>query len=246
MVLFSADLTVIQDSIIKISDKVARDYLELENLQNSHKGCTQFADMVIDFIRRKLFEYFKSKKPSYDIIFQGEDNRDREFNSDMRYLISPLCGKINLVHAIPYFSVSIALQKKTKEGEYKTICGIVDNPITQETFTVEEGKGAYVNSRRIRVSSRSRLDDSLVVIKNVENRDFMSRVMKKYKNIMVTNCEILNICNVASGKYDITVLDKSAVYQELSLLLVKEAGGLTKKLETGEIVVCNDLLYSQI
>ena len=119
MVLFSADLTVIQDSIIKISDKIARDYVELENLQNSHKGCTQFADMLVDFIQRRLFEYFKSKKPAYDIIFQGEDIKNREYNSNMRYLINPLCGRINLVHAIPYFSVSVALQKKTKEGEYK-------------------------------------------------------------------------------------------------------------------------------
>lgn len=246
MALFSGDLTVIQDSIVKISDKVARDYVELENLQNSNKGCIQFTDMLIDFIKRKLFEYFKTKKPYYDIIFQGEDNSGMEFNADMRYLISPLCGKINLIHAIPYFSISIALQKKTKEGDYKTICGIIDNPITQETFTVEDGKGAYVNSRRIRVSSRSNFDDSLVVVKNMEDKDFMSRIMKKYKNIMVTNCEVLNICNVASGKYDITILNKSMVYQELSLLLVKEAGGLVKKLETGEIVVCNDLLYSQI
>ena len=123
---------------------------------------------------------------------------------------------------------------------------IKDNPITQETFTVEEGKGAYVNSRRIRVSSRSRLDDSLAVIKNTENKDFILRAMRKYKNLAMTNCEALNICNVACGKYDITVLNKNTIFQELPLLLVKEAGGLTKKMENGDIVVCNDLLYSQI
>lgn len=244
MVLFSADLNVIQDSILKISDKISRDFVELENLQNSHKGSTQFTDMIIDFVKRKLFEYFKSKKPNYDIMFLGENSA--EFKADSRYLISPLCGKMNLSHAIPYFSVSVALQRKNKEGEYKTVCGVIDNPITQETFTVEEGKGAYVNARRIRVSSRLRLDDALVAIKNVDNKAFMTNCIKKYKNIMVTNCEVLNICNVANGKYDVTVLDKTAPYQELSLLLVKEAGGLTKKGENGEIIVCNDLLYSQL
>lgn len=246
MVLFSADLTVINDSIVKIGDKVSRDYIELENLQNSHKGCVQFADMIVDFIKRKLFDYFKNKKPSYDIIFQDEDNKNREFNSDMRYLINPLCGKINLAHAIPYFSISIALQKRTKEGEYKTICGIIDNPITQETFIVEEGKGAYLNSRRIRVSSRSRLDDCVVAIKNSKDKDFLFKFIKKYKNIMITNCDILNICNIANGKYDIAILDKNLPSYDLPLLLVKEAGGLIKKLETGEIIVCNDLLYSQV
>lgn len=246
MALFSADLNVIQDSITKVSDKIVRDYVEIGNLQNSHKGCVQFADMLVDFIKKKLYEYFKSKKPSYDIMFQGESYNEADFNSNMRYLISPLCGKINLIHAIPYFSVSVALMKKMNDGGYKTICGVIDNPITQETFAVEEGKGAYVNSRRIRVSSRSSLDDALVVIKNFEDKEFMSRIINKYKNLMVTNCEVLNICNVASGKYDIAVLKKSAVYQELSLLMVKEAGGLVKKMENGELVVCNDLLYSQI
>lgn len=246
MALVSGDLTVIKDSIVKISDKIARDYVELENLQNSHKGCVQFSDMLIDFVRRKLFEYFKTKKPTYDIIFLGEDNKGIDFKSDSRYLISPLCGKINLIHAIPYFSVSVALQRKNNEGEFKTVCGIIDNPITQETFTVEEGKGAYMNSRRLRVSSKSRLEDSLIVIKNVENKDFVVKCIKNYKNIMVTNCEVLNICNVASGKYDMTILDKSSPYQDLSLLLVREAGGLIKKLEGGEIAVCGDSLYSQI
>ncbi len=245
MVLFSGDLNIIQDSIRKISDKIARDYVELEILQNSHKGCAKFTEMTIDFIKRKLFEYFKSKKPFYDIVFLGDDIKEDELKSEFRYLISPLCGKINLIHAIPYFSISIALFKRDSEGKFKTICGIIDNPITQETFIVEDGKGAYVNSRRIRVSSRSNLSDALVVIKNVENKDFIVNCVKKYNNLMMTNCEVLNICNVASGKYDATILDKSAAYQELSLLLVKEAGGLIKRLNTGEIIVCNDLLYSQ-
>ncbi|MDD2840358.1 MAG: hypothetical protein PHY80_04520 [Rickettsiales bacterium] len=245
MVLFSGDLNVIQDSIRKVSDKIARDYVELEILQKSHKGCIQFTDMAIDSIKNKLFDYLKYKKPYYDITFLDEDIKDSELKSDSRYIISPLCGKINLMHAIPYFVISVALLKKDAEGNFKTICGVIDNPITQETFVVEDGKGAYVNSRRIRVSSRSNFNDALVAIKNVDNKDFLINCVKKYNNLMITNCEVLNICNVATGKYDATILDKSATYQDLSLLLVKEAGGLIKKLDTGEVVVCNDLLYSQ-
>ena len=246
MVLFSAELTVIKDSIIKISDKVARDYVELEILQNSQRSPDQFVEMTIDFIRKKMFEYFKSKKPHYDIIFQGENNKGIDFKSEYRYLITPMCGKINLIHAIPYFSISVALLKRNKDGEYKTVCGLIDNPITQETYLAEEGRGAYVNSRRIRISSRPNLDDAFVVIKNVDDRDFICSCIKKYKNITVTNCEILNICSVASGKYDLTVLNKAADYQELALLLFKEAGGIIKTTENGEVVLCNELLSSKI
>lgn len=245
MAFFSGDLNIIQDSIRKVSDKVARDYVELEILQNSHKGCEQFTNLSVDFVRKKLFEFLSYKKPTYDILFLGDEIKGSELKSDFVYLISPLCGKINLMHAVPYFSISVALLKRDSDGNFKTICGVIDSPITQETFIVEDGKGAYVNSRRIRVSSRSNLNDALVVIKNVENKDFIVNCIKKYNNLVMTNCEVLNICNVANGKYDATILDKSAVYQDLSLLLVKEAGGLTKRLNTGEIVVCNDLLYSQ-
>ena len=246
MVLFSAELSVIKDSIVKVGDKITRDFVELEVLQNSTRGSEEFVEKTVEFVRKKMFEYFKSKKPNYDIIFQGESNKGIDFKSEYRYLISPLCGKINLAHAIPYFSVSVALLKRNKEGEYKTICGLIDNPITQETYFVEEGKGAFVNSRRIRVSSRSNLDEALTVIKNVDDKQFMCSCIKKYKNIAITNCEVLNVCAVASGKYDITILNKAADYQELSLLLFKEAGGLIKKTENGELILCNELLGSKI
>jgi len=246
MVLFSGDLNIIQESVVKVGDKVARDYVELENLQNSYKSCEKFADMLIDSIKRKLFEYLSSKKPSVSILFQDESHSDETFDSDMRYIVDPLCGRLNLIHAIPYFSISVALQKKMRDGEYKTVCGVIDSPVMQETFMVEDGKGAYVNSRRLRVSARSRLDDSIVAIKNNSNKEFIVKIINKYKNVILTNCEALNICNVASGKYDIAILDSSSIHQDLSLLLVKEAGGFVKKLETGEVVVCNNLLYSQI
>lgn len=245
MVLFSADLSIIQDSIIKVGDKISRDFVELENLQNSYKGSTKFAELIIEFIKRRLFEHLKTKKPNYDVVFYDDKNEDK-FQSDYRYLINPICGVVNLVHAIPYFCVSIALQKKNKDGIYQTLCGVIDSPITQETFVVEQGKGAYVNSRRIRVSSRSSIDDALTVIKNTQNRDFIIKCLQKYKLLNITNCDILNICNVASGKFDITVLEKNNIFLELPILLLKEAGGLVKTGENQEVILCNDLLESQI
>ncbi len=246
MALFSGDLTIIQDSIIKVSDKIARDFVELENLQSSHRGPEQFANMTIEFIKIKLFDYFKAKKPHYDIIFLDEKYNEQDFHSSFRYLINPLCGKINLLHAIPYFAISIALQKKDKNGEFKTICGIIDNPITQETFIVEEGRGAYVNARRIRVSSRSNLEQALVVINSTGDKDFKNKYINKYKNVAITNCDILNICNLANGKYDIAILQQNNINYELPLLLVKEAGGLIKELENNGLIITNELLNSQI
>lgn len=245
MVLFSADLTVIQDSIIKVGDKISRDFVELENLQNSYKGSAKFAELIVDFVKKRLYEYLKSKKPSYGILFSDEVNKE-DTECNFRYLINPLCGKINLMHAIPYFCISIALQKKNKEGEFQTICGLIDSPITQETFIVEQGKGAYVNSRRIRVSSRMSIDEALIAIKDTNNKDFLIKNIKKYKNVNITNCDILNVCNVANGKFDATIIEKNNIFLELPILLVKEAGGLVKINDNQELILCNDLLYSQL
>lgn len=245
MVLFSADLTVIQDSIIKVGDKISRDFVELENLQNSYKGSARFTELIVDFVKKRLYEYLKSKKPSYDIIFSDEINEENN-NCNFRYLINTICGKVNLMHAIPYFCISIALQKKDKEGKFQTICGLIDNPITQETFMVEQGKGAYVNTRRIRVSSRNDINTSLIVIKNTDNKDFLIKNIKKFKNINITNCDILNVCNVANGKYDATIIEKNNIFLELPILLLKEAGGLVKTNENQELILSNDLLYSQL
>lgn len=245
MVLFSPDLAVIQDSVIKVGDKISRDFVELENLQSSYKGSVKFAELVVEFTKKRLFEYFTTKKPNYDVIFSDENNEEK-FNSDCRYLISPICGKTNLIHSIPYFCISIALQKKNKDGIYQTMCGLIDSPITRETFIVEQGKGAYVNSRRIRVSSRSNINEALAVIRNTSNKEFVIKCLQKYKKLNVTNCEVLNICNVANGKFDFTIIEKNDIFLELPILLLKEAGGLVKLGTDQELILCNDLLYSQI
>lgn len=243
---FSSDLTVMKDSIVKISDKIIRDFTELENLQNSQKSCEQFSEKLVEYIQDKLMEYFKTKKPLNDVVFLDKNNNLGESTLSARYVISPIYGIINLIHAIPYFSVCIALQRKDKDGNFKTMCGLVDNPITNETFLVEEGKGAYVNSRRLRISSRSKLSDAMVAIQNSNDKNFICNCVKKYDNLVITNCEILNLCNTASGKFDVTILNKGLnPIQELGLLFVQEAGGLVKKLENGETVICNEQLYSQ-
>ncbi len=245
MALFSPDMSIIQDSIIKISDKINRDYVELENLQSSHKGDVRFVEMTINFVENKLFEYFKTKKENYDVIFYGKDD-EADFNSNSRYIINILSGAINLIHAIPYFCVSIGLQKKDKDGVYQTICGLIDNPITQETFMVEQGRGAYVNSRRIRVSSRSNLENSLIAIQNSTNKDFLVDCVKKYKNLNITNSDVLNICNTANGKLDATIIeDLNKIYLQLPVLLFKEAGGLIKEKDNISIL-SNESLYSQL
>ena len=240
MPLFSNELTIIQDSLLKIRDKIYRDYNELENLQSSYKGISQFITNTVDFIKKNLQNYFSYKKSNYDIIFYGDKIDEKNLKSNHRYFICPLCGKINLEHAIPYFAILISLQQKQKDGTFKTICGVIDNPITYETFSVEENSGSFYtlrNTKKVKISSNINLSNALIAIKNSANKDFVINCIKKYNHIMVTNCEILNICNVVIGKYNATILEKILPYQELALLLVKEAGGIIKELDDKTFII---------
>jgi len=229
---------------MRVSDKIGRDFLELEVLQNSKNSSERFVQASINFIKDKLFRYFEEKKPDYDIVFQG-DNYTAS-SSKFRYLISPLCGEINLRHAVPYFATSITLQKRDVNNEYKTLCCVIDSSATRETYVAEVGKGAFVNSRRMRVSSGTNPSGVFVVISNTDNKGFMRTCIDKYKNIAVTNCEILNICRVASGKYDATILEKYDIFCEGALLLFRESGGLLNKNSDGTIVLSNEFLYLKV
>jgi len=244
---FSADVVIMQDVIMKVSDKINRDFVELENLQNSQKSCEQFSEKLIEYIKEKLSELLKLKRPQNDIVFLNDRGElDGLCNSDSRYVISPICGLINLIHAIPYFCTSIALQKKNKESnKYETICEIVDNSVLNETYIAEDGKGAYVNSRRIRVSNRSKIDDAVVCLTNNDDKDFVCKYVKKYKNLVITNCEILNICNTANGKFDISIIKNlNNSIENIGALIVKESGGLIKIADSSEIIISNEQLNS--
>lgn len=246
MPLFSADLTVIKDSFSKITNKILRDFVELENLQSSQRGTMRFSDMTIEFIKKVIFESIKDKKKDWDIIFFGDSKKLEDFKSNTRLLVVPICGKLSFAHSIPYFVVAASLQKKTSDGNFETVCGIIDSPSTNETFIAEKNRGAFVNDRRIRVSARSSLDESIVAVVNTSSKKFIVDCFDRYKNVVVNGCNILNICWVSAGKYDIVALESKNPFLELPLLLFKEAGGLVKENDDGSLILSNEQLISQL
>ena len=78
-------------------------------------------------------------------------------NEEFLWIVDPIDGTTNFVHGFPFFSVSIALAHK---GE--VIVGVVYDPIHDEVFVAEKGKGAYLKGKRIQVSSEERLAESLI------------------------------------------------------------------------------------
>ena len=90
----------------------------------------------------------------------GEINNDKSF----RWIIDPIDGTSNFLHGIPHFAISIALEREIDNNPKELVAGVIYNPITDEMFFAEKGKGSYQNDRRIRVSKRNSINSCIFSI----------------------------------------------------------------------------------
>ncbi|SDE63772.1 myo-inositol-1(or 4)-monophosphatase [Paenibacillus sp. UNCCL117] len=151
--------------------------------------------------------------------------------SDAEYLwiVDPLDGTTNFVHGFPFFSVSIALAYR---GEI--IVGVVYNPVHNELFVAEKGKGAYLRGKRMHVSGEERLADSLIATGFPADREFaLAENMKgvqalspQVRNIRVAGSAALHLAYVAAGRLSgFWEIGLNAWDIAAGALLIQESGG---------------------
>ncbi|WP_079913582.1 inositol monophosphatase family protein [Paenibacillus sp. 32352] len=151
--------------------------------------------------------------------------------SDAEYLwiVDPLDGTTNFVHGFPFFSVSIALAHK---GE--VIVGVVYNPIHDELFVAEKGKGAYVKGRRMRVSKETKLSESLIATGFPADRSYalpvnlqgVQALTPKVRNIRVAGSAALHMAYVAAGRLSgFWEIGLNSWDMAAGALLITESGG---------------------
>jgi myo-inositol-1(or 4)-monophosphatase len=152
-----------------------------------------------------------------------------------RWIVDPLDGTTNFLHGVPLFSISIGLER---EGQL--VAGVVYNPIADEMFTAEKGKGAYLNDRRrLRVAARKTLADALVTTGiphlgrpgHARFLDEIGRVTKEVAGVRRTGSAALDLAWTAAGRFDaywernIQPWDTAA-----GIVIVREAGGVVTDL----------------
>lgn len=154
-----------------------------------------------------------------------EEHRTREF----LWIVDPIDGTTNFVHGLPFFCVSIALAHREE-----VILGVVYDPIRDELFTAEKGKGAFVNGERITVSKEERLEESLVSTGfpadlrgarrvNVEG---ILRLSPRCRSVRAAGSAALHLAYVAAGRLTaFWELELNAWDLAAGSLLVREAGG---------------------
>ena len=218
--------------MVKVCRKAAkiliRDFGEIENLQVSLKGPGNFVTASDIKVEKILVEELQKARPTYSILSEeiGEINNDKSF----KWIIDPIDGTSNFLHGIPHFAISIGL-----EHDKEIICGIIYDPIKDEMFTAEKGNGAYVNNKRMRVSSRSKLKDCIIFTggprQNPKDKELFFIEYKNFSSIVKTpirkmGSASLDIAYVAAGRCD-GFWQRNLNYWDYAagIILVKESGG---------------------
>ena len=214
----SANLNIMIKASEKASKILIRDFGEIEKLQVSKKGPTDFVTNSDLKTEKIIIEELKKAKPHYSIISEEngiEDNKDK----NNTWIIDPIDGTVNFLHGIPHFAISIALKSKEE-----IISGIIFDPIKNEMFYAEKDNGAYFNNQRIRVSKKNEINDCLFVT---------GGKIKKEPDLPYrkSGCAALDMAYVASGRYDGYFQNNLNLWDiAAGILLVKEAGGMVNEI----------------
>ena len=227
MPLLSANLNIMEKACKKASKLLIRDFGEIEKLQVSKKGPGDFVTNSDKRTEKIIMNELSLARPDYSFLAEesGLSNKSNEF----RWIIDPIDGTTNFLHGIPNFAISIGLEKNKE-----IICGMIFNPITNEMFYAEKGKGAYLNNSRIRVSSRKNIDECVILtggpVLSYKNKEIF---FKEYENVTrkvaatrKLGSSALDLAYLASGRCD-GVFERNLNYWDIAagVIIVKEAGG---------------------
>jgi myo-inositol-1(or 4)-monophosphatase len=261
MVSHSGLITVMERAARKAGPRLRRDFNEVQQLQVSRKGPADFVSMADRRAEQTLFEELKKARPDWGFVMEegGEIAGDP---MKPRWIIDPLDGTSNFLHGIPHFAIAIAVEEPRPGGRGEITQGLVYQPLTDESFWAEKGRGAWLQDRRLRVSARRDLLDALIAtgIPFAGHGDFrewsaiFAAVAPEVAGIRRLGSAALDLAWVAAGRFDgfwesdLKLWDVAA-----GMLLVREAGGFVtdfrggdRAMERNQFLAANDVLHSKL
>jgi myo-inositol-1(or 4)-monophosphatase len=247
----------------KAGGRLRRDFSEIEQLQVSMKGPADFVSKADKKAEDTLFIELEKARPDWGFLME-ESGEIAGREGKPRFIVDPLDGTSNFLHGIPHFAISIAVQDPAPGGEGwgDLYMGLVYNPITDESFWAERGKGAWLGNRRLRVSARRKLNEALVATgvpyKGHGDLEEWSKIMSaigpEVAGIRRFGAASLDLAWLAAGRYDgfwesgLSPWDTAA-----GCLLVREAGGFvtdyrgrSPAIADAQLLAANDQLHSKL
>lgn len=221
------DRKEVGEKLAREAGKILLDYFKKENKEKS-KGEKDFV-LDADFEAEKLIIKELQKKFPKDSIL-SEEAEEVKGNSDYRWVVDPLDGTANFKARIPYFCVSIGLEK-----DNKPVMAFVYEPLMDNFYFAEKNRGAFMNKEKIKVSSTNNLIKFLISYStsNHKSPKIIELGAKSFKKLL-DNCRairlrgssILDLCNLANGVFD-GLIKVGASYWDFApgCLIIEEAGG---------------------
>ena len=244
----SALVNVMIEAARKAGRGLARDFGEVAHLQVSKKGAADFVSAADIKAEQVLFEALDKARPGYSFL-GGERGLIEGTDKSHRWIVDPLDGTTNFLHAIPHFAISIGLER-----EGAIAASVVYNPVTHDLYWAERGKGAYLNNEtRLRVSARRNLDEAVLAtgvpfMGHGQHARFLKelhQLTQRIAGIRRFGAASLDLAFVAAGRFDgfwerdLKVWDLAA-----GLLLVTEAGGKISELDGADVMDTGNILAS--
>ena len=263
MAAISGLIRVMEKAARKAGGRLRRDFGEVEHLQVSRKGPADFVSKADQHAERTLWDELRAARPDWGFLMEeggeiaGEEGKPR-------FIIDPLDGTSNFLHGIPHFAISIAVQEPRLDGKGwgEVTAALVYQPITDESFWAEKARGAWLQDRRLRVSSRRHMDESLIATgipfagrgDSVEWMKIYAALAPQVAGIRRFGAASLDLAWVAAGRYDgfwesgLSPWDTAA-----GCLLVREAGGfvsdwrgISQPICDSQVLAANDALHARL
>ncbi|HWK46104.1 MAG TPA: inositol monophosphatase family protein [Stellaceae bacterium] len=253
MAVRSALINVMVMAARKAGRGLIRDFGEVEQLQVSQKGPSDFVSTADLKSEKTLRNELERARPGYGFLME-ESGLSEGTDPHNRWIVDPLDGTTNFLHGIPHFAISIALERN---GEI--LAGVIYEPLKDEAYWAEKGSGAWANDRRLRISGRRNLGEAVIgtglpfrgkgdhqpYLKTLE------AVMAATSGVRRFGAAALDLAYVAAGRFDgyweygLQPWDIAA-----GILLVREAGGYVSEplgghdmMRTGNVLAANDHLH---
>jgi myo-inositol-1(or 4)-monophosphatase len=234
----SPNLNIIIKAAEKTSKALIRDFGEIEKLQVSVKGPSDFVSNADTKAEKIIIEELKKARPNYSIISE-EDGTETNKDTQNVWIIDPIDGTTNFLHGIPHFAISIALKSKNE-----IVCGVIYDPIKDEMFYADKNNGAYFNNHRIKVSKRKNFDDCIFAMGGNDEEALKDKAITN-RSIRKSGSAALDMAYVAAGRYD-GYFQKNLKLWDIAagIIIVKEAGGQTNEVDLNKIKNINIIASS--
>ncbi len=265
VILTSEQIQLLRDSVPTIMRQAGRVVLSyrfkpLKHIAKKEAGFVTEADIASE---KFLIEALSRLVSNIGFVAEEHMHADRMESgqrgpTDHRFVIDPLDGTTNFTYGLPHFCISVALVDQNKP-----IMAWVYQPLLDELFVAELGKGTFLNGQKVSVSATKTIEESFMVFcipykKNPESRRFFERTItdlsQTASSLRLFGAAALDLAYVACGRYDGLVLEQLYWWDiAAGCLLVTEAGGIATEFDGSLItptyntmVVANPMLHNRL